>query len=141
MLDTAKAPLNVSSHARNWNIDAGMRSHGNLTFQATFIQQPLFSGLLYNSITNYRFHHQQHRRRFATAATILVQRNNNDRVYLAVRVANQPLFTMATMLTWVECLSKGFGMAAGFRVLLRAIILILQCCDKFSFTYHTEYSS
>jgi hypothetical protein len=30
------------------------------------------------------------------------------------------------MLTWVECLSKGFGMAAGFGVPLRAIILILQ---------------
>jgi len=32
MLDTAKAPLNVSSHARNWNIDAGTRSHDNLNF-------------------------------------------------------------------------------------------------------------
>jgi hypothetical protein len=142
MLDTAKAPLKVSSHARNWNIDANTWSHDNLDFPGNIIQQPLYSGLLYNSITNYRFHHrQQHRRRYATAATILVQRNSNVRVHLAVRAANQPPFTMATMLTWVECLSKRFGMAAGFGVPLRAIILILQCRDKFSLTYHTEYSS
>jgi hypothetical protein len=84
MLDTAKAPLNVSSHARNWNNGAGSWSHDNLDFPGnihtttTLLRTTVIPSPTINSITNYRFHHQQkHRRRFATAATILVHKNNN----------------------------------------------------------------